>query len=76
MTQTIDFTVTGEQTIHCTGCERRIGRALRRLDGVQDVRASANMQRVEVQFDARTVQPEQLRAKLEQLGYKVAGSSL
>ena len=73
MTETIDFTVTGEQTIHCASCEQRIGKALRRLDGVQDVRASARTQRVEVRFDAQQVQADQLRAKLEQLGYEIAG---
>ena len=69
MTQTIDLTVTGEQPIHCAGCEQRIGNGLRRLRGVQSVRASANTQRVEVAIDPAQVNAEQLRAKLEQLGF-------
>ncbi len=73
MTQTTDFIVTGEQPIHCASCEQRIGNALRRIDGVQDVRASAATQQVEVHFDPRRVGAAQLRGKLEQLGYQVEG---
>jgi copper chaperone CopZ len=44
MADTIEFMVTGETTLHCTGCEQRVAHALRRLAGVQDVRASAQTQ--------------------------------
>ncbi len=71
MTQETDFTVTGEQKIHCAGCEQRIGNALRRLRGVTDVQASAETQRVAVRFDPAQVTPGEVRAKLEQLGYRV-----
>ncbi len=70
MTQKMDFTVIGEQTIHCAGCEQRIGNALRGLRGVQDVQASAETQRVVVSFDPAHVTADQVRAKLEQLGYR------
>ena len=69
--QTIAFTVTGEQTIHCSGCEQRIGNALRRLPGIEEVRASYRTQQVQVTLDPARVGPEQVRAKLEQLGYAV-----
>ena len=68
----VEFTVTGEPTIHCSGCEQRIGNALRRLSGVQDVRASAQSQRVVASIDVTQVSADQLRAKLEQIGYHVA----
>ncbi len=71
MTNTIDFTVTGEQKIHCEGCEQRIDRALRRLPGVQDVEASAETQRVAVTLDPDRVGPEQVRDRLDLLGYQV-----
>lgn len=64
------FKVIGDQKIHCTGCEQRIGNALRRLDGVRDVKASFKTQEVAVTIDDARVEPEQLRAKLEQLGYE------
>lgn len=71
MTQETDFTVTGEPKIHCAGCEQRIGNALRRLRGVRDVQARAETQRVVVRFDPAQVTPDEVRAKLEQLGYHV-----
>ncbi len=44
MRDTVQFSITGEQTIHCASCEARIERALRRVAGVQDVRANADTQ--------------------------------
>ena len=37
MARTLEFTVTGEQKIHCARCEERIGNVLRRLPGIKDV---------------------------------------
>lgn len=71
MARTIDFRVTGEQTIHCAGCEQRIGNALRRLPGIHNVQASARTQVVQVTIDPAQVDPEQIRAKLALLGYEV-----
>ena len=71
MAQTIEFVVTGEEKMHCAGCEQRVGNALRRLSGVKDVRANAQTQQVVVTIEPALVRPEQVRAKLEQLGYQV-----
>lgn len=71
MTHTIRFTVTGEQRMHCVGCEQRVGNALRRLPGVKTVQADAQTQLVVVTFDSSQVSPEQVQAKLEQLSYQV-----
>lgn len=68
-TKTIDFTVTGEQTIHCSGCEQRIHNALRRLPGIRDAQASATNQRVRVTLDPAQVDPQEVQQKLAQLGY-------
>ncbi len=68
--QTIDFTVTGEQTIHCAGCEQRIQNALRRLDGVEGVQASHKTQEVLVTIDPGLVGSKQIQDKLEQIGYE------
>ena len=57
--------------MHCAGCEQRVGNALRRLAGVKDVHANAGTQQVVVTFDPAQVNPEQVRAKLEQIGYQV-----
>jgi len=72
MMDTVELMVTGEQKIHCGGCEQRIANALRRLGGVQHVRASADTQRVVVAVDTAQIAPGELRARLAALGYEVA----
>ncbi len=73
MTDTLDFTVTGEQKIHCDACENRIANALKRLDGVREVRASAQTQKVAVTIDPTRLSPERVKARLGDLGYEVEG---
>ena len=70
MVQTLEFVITGEEKMHCAGCEQRVGHALRRLPGVQEVQASAVTQHVLVTIDPNQVGAEQVRVKLEQLGYQ------
>ncbi|MDQ4077988.1 MAG: heavy-metal-associated domain-containing protein [Chloroflexota bacterium] len=71
MIRIVDFKVIGEQTIHCAGCEQRIGNALRRMEGVEDVSASAQTQQVVVDLDPNQVSPAEIQARLELLGYEV-----
>ncbi len=71
MAEMVNFTVTGEQKIHCAGCEERITNTLRRLPGIQDIQASHETQRVAVTFDPARVTPDKVKATLEQLGYRV-----
>jgi copper chaperone len=73
MTRTAEFTVTGEQKIHCEGCEQRIDRSLRRLPGVEKVEASAESQRVVVEADPDRIGEDELRERLDLLGYEVTG---
>lgn len=72
MVRTVELTVTGEQKIYCASCEQRIANALRRVSGVQDVRASADTQQVVVAIDTGQIAPGELRARLVALGYEVA----
>ncbi len=57
----------------CSGCEERIGTALSRLDGV--VRSSADHEsgRVRVAYDPAQVSAEMVRARIQEMGYAVAG---
>jgi copper chaperone CopZ len=71
MSHTLDFKVIGEETIHCQACEQRIGTILRRLPGVEDVKASSQTQQVHVTIDPARVGSEQVKAKLVQIGYQV-----
>ncbi len=75
MSDTVQFSITGEQTIHCASCEARIERALRRVSGVQQVRASADTQQVVATIDPEQVSPEQVRRKLADLGYEAGGGT-
>jgi len=67
---TITLTVTG---MTCGGCENAVKRGLARLRGVSDVSASHSDSRVAVTFDPSAVSPDEIRAKIEALGYTVAG---
>jgi copper chaperone CopZ len=69
VTQTIDLKIAGDQPIHCASCEQRISNGLRRLAGVQSVRASSQTQQVQVIIDPAHVSADQVRAKIEQLGF-------
>ncbi len=71
MTGMTEFTVVGEDKLHCEGCEQRVGRALKRLGGVREVEASYQTQRVEVEYDPGQVGEGEIRERLELLGYRV-----
>jgi copper chaperone len=70
-TTTINFSVTDPQQIHCEGCEQRISRVLERFDGVQTVDASAQSQHIVIETDPAQTNPDQLRERLDLLGYDV-----
>lgn len=71
MGEKVAFTVTGQDKLHCEGCEQRVGNALRRLPGVQDVQASHQTQLIQVTIDPAQLDPQQVQARLEQIGYEV-----
>lgn len=69
--QTIEFVLTGEQRMHCSGCETRVAYTLRQLPGVREVRASAKTQHILVLLEsAGALGAEQIAERLEQLGYQ------
>ena len=68
MSQTLQLTVTG---MTCGGCENAVKRALRQVQGVEDVTASHEAGQVGVTFDASRVTPGMLKARVEALGYSV-----
>jgi copper chaperone len=55
--------------IHCGGCENTIQSALSRLPGVAQVVASAERNDVRVSFDDNKVSEDQLRERLEEVGF-------
>ncbi|MHA6631906.1 heavy-metal-associated domain-containing protein [Pseudonocardia sichuanensis] len=68
MGTTINVQVEG---MTCTGCEQRIGTALRRIDGVREVSADHTSGRVRVRFDPGTTGPDAVLARIILAGYTV-----
>jgi copper chaperone CopZ len=56
--------------IHCASCENTIRTALSRLPGVGAVVPSSATGDVRVSFDSAKVSEEQLRARLQEVGFE------
>lgn len=61
-----------EKGIHCAGCETRVRNVLSRTPGVKEVEASQKTQKVQLTLDPEKVSVQQIREKLQDLGYKTA----
>ena len=64
MTGRVEFNISGDQKLQCTGCEQRIERALRNVPRAQQVHVDADTQQVVATIDREEVAPEQVRGKL------------
>ncbi|MBI3491758.1 MAG: heavy-metal-associated domain-containing protein [Acidobacteria bacterium] len=75
MLKSVTFDVVGEQRLHCDACEQRVARLLKTVEGVGQVRAQADRQRIDVLFDATVLDPRSIAERLSEAGYqtKVAG---
>jgi len=69
MSEKLQLTVTG---MTCGGCENAVTRAVRRLDGVEEVTASHAASRVAVTFDESKVTAGMIRERIEAAGYNVS----
>lgn len=70
-TKTLTLRVIGDQTMHCSGCERTVQFTLSRLPGVQRVKADHKTQRIELQVGSEAADLEKLKAELDWIGYQV-----
>jgi len=70
MLKTVTWEVIGEQRLNCAACEQRVTRLLKTVDGVGQVRAQAQTQRIEVLFDAGVVEPTTIAERLSEAGYE------
>lgn len=64
------FNVSG---MSCSGCSASIGRALSRLDGIENAEADHVKGSAEVSFDDTMISKEKIIETIENLGYKVEG---
>jgi copper chaperone CopZ len=71
MFKSMTFDVTGDQRLHCAACEQRVARLLKAMEGVGEVRAHADTQRIDVLFDGRLVEPRTIAERLREAGYEV-----
>lgn len=69
MNEQFEFQVSG---MSCSGCEERIGTALRRLDGVTRSSADHESGQVRVAGDPAQMSATAIRARIEEMGYGVA----
>lgn len=70
-TQTKTFRVTGEQTMHCGGCESSVKFTLKQMPGVLDVEASHKTQLIKLTFDPQSTDLERIQQELGWVGYEV-----
>lgn len=70
MLKSVTFEVIGEQRLYCESCEERVARLLKTVDGIGQVRAHADRQRIDVLFDAAVLDPTSIAARLSEAGYE------
>lgn len=75
MLKSTTFEVVGDQRLACEGCENRVARLLKAVEGVARVRAQASNQRIEVQFDPARLDPSALAEWLRSAGYQTRVTS-
>jgi len=66
----ISLKVTGMQ---CEGCEKSVQKALVKIDSVSEVNADREQEKVDFNFDGSEETMNLIKAKIDELGYKVVG---
>jgi copper chaperone len=70
MLTSVTLEVTGDQRLVCEGCEQRVERVVKALQGVDQVRARARKQRIEVLFDDEVLEPGTITEQIPKAGYE------
>jgi copper chaperone CopZ len=71
MTEKLNLEIMGEQTMHCSGCERTVQFTLARVPGVRSVKANHKTQTIEIDLIPDQTDLEKVKAELEWIGYRV-----
>ena len=75
MFKSITFEIIGSQRLACPGCEGRVEDLLKALEGVEQARAQARTQRVEILFDTAKLEATAIAERLNQAGYETRAES-
>lgn len=59
------------ETLVCPSCSAKIGAMLKRTPGIEESQILFNSSRVKVSFDETTISSEDIKGKLDKLGYPV-----
>ena len=57
----------------CSGCEQRVGKVLRRVEGVREASADHRTGQVQVRFDPGVTNLDALVTQIDTAGYQVTG---
>lgn len=70
MLKSITLEVIGADRINCEGCEKRVEQALKKIPGVDQVRAKSSNQRVRVMFDSNLLDEKAIAEHVANVGYQ------
>ena len=70
MFKSVTFEVIGDNQLVCEGCEERVEHVLKALEGVDQIRANARKQRIQVLFDAAKVDAAAIAESISKAGYQ------
>ena len=69
--QTVNLKVVGDNTIHCSGCERTVEFTISHMPGVEKVKADHKTQDIEFVLTSGETDLEKVKDSLEWIGYQV-----
>ena len=69
--QTVNLKVVGDNTIHCSGCERTVEFTISHMPGVEKVKANHKTQDIEFVLTSGETDLEKVKDSLEWIGYQV-----
>ncbi len=61
------------ETVTCPSCINKIEGMLKKTKGIEKSEVLFNSSRVRVSFEENTIESEEIKKKINQLGYKVLG---
>lgn len=59
------------ETVSCPSCIQKIEGMLKKTEGVEESEVLFNSSRVKVSFDEALIQSDEIKNKIDRLGYKV-----